>query len=289
MLQVKDIRKTYGGGIRALEGITLDVGRGIFGLLGPNGAGKSSLMRTLATLQRPDCGSITLNGADLLADPDAARRRIGYLPQDMGVYPRVSAAEMLDYLAGLKGMDRRARAREVPRLLERVNLADVAERRLDTYSGGMRRRFGIASAFLGAPDLVIVDEPTAGLDPSERRRFQFLLADAARDCVLILSSHIVEDLAGLCNDMALMNRGRILRTGAPAALVATLDGRIWQRDAEFGELAALQARHAVLSWRPAQGAMRVRVLADGNPGAGFTACLPDLEDLYSAHVRGMAA
>lgn len=285
MLEVRDVRKTYGGGIRALQDITLDVGRGVFGLLGPNGAGKSSLMRTLATLQRPDGGEVFLNGTDLLVNPRNARRKIGYLPQDMGVYPRVSATEMLDYLAGLKGMDGRARAREVPRLLEKVNLADVAGRRLDTYSGGMRRRFGIATAFLGAPELVIADEPTAGLDPSERRRFQFLLADTAQNCVLILSSHIVEDLAGLCNNMALMNRGRIVKAGAPQALVAALDGRVWRCSAGFGDLAELQKRHTVLSWRPSQGELAVRVLADERPGPTFEASSPDLEDLYSVHMR----
>lgn len=289
MLDVQFVTKTYAGGICALDDVSLSVGKGVFGLLGPNGAGKSSLMRTIATLQPPDTGNVTLDGQDMFRDSRAMRRRIGYLPQDMGVYPRVSAWEMLDYLAGLKGLKRRARARQVADLLERVNLADVADQRLDTYSGGMRRRFGIAAAFLGRPDLVIVDEPTAGLDPSERRRFQFLLADAARDCVLILSSHIVEDLAGLCNDMALMKHGRIVGQGAPAALVAQLDGQVWEHQARFDDLPQLEKAHHVLSWRPRPGALSVRVLAPAQPGDDFAPVTADLEDLYSAHMRDGAA
>lgn len=289
MLIVREITKTYSGGVEALKDVSLRAGRGVFGLLGPNGAGKSSLMRTLATLQRPDSGQILLNGVDLLADPRAARRKIGYLPQDMGVYPRVSAVEMLDYLAGLKGIGARDRKQQIEALLERVNLTSVAGRRLDTYSGGMRRRFGIAAAFLGAPELVIVDEPTAGLDPSERRRFQILLAEAAQDCVLLLSSHIVEDLAGLCTDMALLNRGRIVMTGAPRDLVDALRGKVWQRAADLGQLAQMQRDLVLLSWRPHQGELVVRVLADASPGEGFAPVEADLEDLYSARLREAAA
>lgn len=289
MLIVRDVTKTYAGGIQALKGVSFTSGRGVFGLLGPNGAGKSSLMRTLAMLQRPDSGAIVLNGVDLLADPRTARRRIGYLPQDMGVYPRVSAAEMLDYLAGLKGIGAADRRRQVEELLERVNLAKVAGRRLDTYSGGMRRRFGIAAAFLGSPELVIVDEPTAGLDPLERRRFQLLLAEAARDCVLLLSSHIVEDLAGLCTDMALLDQGRIVLTGAPRDLVGALNGKVWQRAADFGQLADMQRELVLLSWRPHQGRLVVRVLAEECPGEGFVPVEADLEDLYSARLREATA
>lgn len=285
MLCINGVSKTYSGGVEALKDVSLKMERGVFGLLGANGAGKSTLMRTLATLQQPDAGAIRLDGYDLFADLRAARRLIGYLPQDMGVYPRVSAREMLDYIAGLKGIGGAARRRQIEELLEKVNLADVADRRLDAYSGGMRRRFGIAAAFLGSPDLVIVDEPTAGLDPTERRRFQFLLAEAARGCVLILSSHIVEDLAGLCSDMALMNQGRIIRNGSPAALIAALEGRVWGRTARFEDLASLQERFTLLSWRPSQGELVVRVLAESDPGEGFAPAAPDLEDLYSAYVR----
>lgn len=289
MLIVKNVTKTYSGGVEALKDVSLQAGRGVFGLLGPNGAGKSSLMRTLATLQQPDRGEIVLNGVDLLKDPQAARRRIGYLPQDMGVYPRVSAIEMLDYLAGLKGLRAADRKRQIGELLERVNLTKVAGRRLDTYSGGMRRRFGIAAAFLGSPELVIVDEPTAGLDPSERRRFQILLAEAAQDCVLLLSSHIVEDLAGLCTDMALLNRGRTVMTGAPRDLVGALRGKVWQRGADFSQLADMQRELTLLSWRPHQGELVVRILSDECPGEGFVPVEADLEDLYSARLREVAA
>ena len=289
MLEASGISKTYAGGVAALSEVSITAGAGVFGLLGPNGAGKSSLMRTLATLQRPDTGRVLLNGRDLLADPQAARARIGYLPQDMGVYPRVSAREMLDYLAGLRGISGMARRREVALLLERVNLADVADRRLDTYSGGMRRRFGIAAAFLGAPEMVIVDEPTAGLDPTERRRFQLLLAEAAQGCVLILSSHIVEDLAGLCRDMALIRGGRIVASGAPAVLVARLEGQVWQRQADFAELPGLRARHGTLSWRPERGGLTVRLVAETDPGDDFAPGAPDLEDLYAAHIGTAAA
>lgn len=281
MLDVRAVSKTYGTGLKALDDVTFAAESGVFGLLGPNGAGKSTLMRTIATLQEPDSGAVTLAGTDVFHDPRAARRRIGYLPQDMGVYPRVSAFEMLDYLAGLKGLTGARRRTEVQDLLERVNLTDVAARRLDTYSGGMRRRFGIAAAFLGSPDLVIVDEPTAGLDPSERRRFQFLLAEAAQSCVLILSSHIVEDLSGLCTSMALMKAGRIVGHGAPADLVAGLGGQVWDHKARFQDLPALQKAHKVLSWRPRPGELTVRVLSADRPGPDFHPVDADLEDLFN--------
>lgn len=284
MLTVTQLSKTYSGGVKALQDISLTLNQGVFGLLGPNGAGKSSFMRTLASLQLPDSGKIMLGDLDVIGHPLEARRQIGYLPQDMGVYPRVSANEMLHYLAGLKGIAGQERSRAVAEQLERVNLSDVANRRLDTYSGGMKRRFGIAAAFLGQPRLVIVDEPTAGLDPSERRRFQFLLADAAQHCVLILSSHIVEDLAGLCTDMALMNQGKILTTGSPKVLVESLAGKVWQRAVNFSDLKNLQQQFQVLSWRPHQGELVVRVLADAKPDEGFELSVADLEDLYSAHI-----
>lgn len=285
MLKVANISKTYPGGLKALENITLNIPKGIFGLLGPNGAGKSSLMRTLATLQTADTGTIELNDLDILENPLEARRHIGYLPQDMGVYPRVTAFEMLDYLSGLKGIPSKSRKNLVNEYLERVNLLDVAHRRLDTYSGGMKRRFGIASAFIGSPSLVIVDEPTAGLDPSERRRFQFLLSNAAQDCVLILSSHIVEDLAGLCTDMALMHSGEIVLSGSPAKLVKELEYKVWEKTINTEELAQLQNDLHVLSWRPHQGELRIRVFSDTQP-MDFTLANADLEDLYSLKIGG---
>lgn len=289
MLNVQAISKTYTGGIKALDNIDLSIGQGVFGLLGPNGAGKSSLMRTMATLQRPDSGSMQLDGLDIIASPLEARKLIGYLPQDMGVYPRVTAFEMLDYLAGLKGLERQGRQAKIEAQLEHVNLQDVAHQRLDTYSGGMRRRFGIAAAFIGDPKLVIVDEPTAGLDPSERRRFQFLLAEAAKRCVLILSSHIVEDLAGLCSNMALMNKGRIICQGAPQDLTSDLNGKVWSKPIDFSELKSMQDNYRVLSWRPHQGGLAIRVFSEDSPGEGFTAESADLEDLYSVNIGGEVA
>lgn len=285
MLKINDLSKTYTGDVKALQDINLSIPKGMFGLLGPNGAGKSTLMRTLATLQLPDSGNIKLGDLDFIKHPLEARRKVGYLPQDMGVYPRVSAYEMLEYLAGLKGISSHHRKEQIQTRLEQVNLVDVAHRRLDTYSGGMRQRFGIAAAFLGSPELVIVDEPTAGLDPSERRRFQFLLADAAQNCVLILSSHIVEDIAGLCTDMALMKKGQIIRTGSPINLIDTIAGKVWQKPIRFSDIQELQQQQHVLSWRPHQGELMVRVLADENPGDEFELGIADLEDLYSSEIR----
>ncbi|MEM8843880.1 MAG: ATP-binding cassette domain-containing protein [Pseudomonadota bacterium] len=284
MLSIKNVSKTYASDIQALKDVNLTIGKGIFGLLGPNGAGKSTLMRTLASLQLPSTGSVILNNLDILENSLQARKIIGYLPQDLGVYPRVSAHEMLSYLAGLKGITSLSRQKQVEDLLERVNLADVAHQQLDTYSGGMRRRFGIATAFIGSPELVIVDEPTAGLDPAERRRFQLLLAEAAKECILILSSHIVEDIAGLCTDMAVMDKGQILSTGAPQAQIDSLQGQVWQRDIEFEELQKLKDEYKVLSWRPHQGKLVIRLLSDSQPKEGFQQSEADLEDLYAAHI-----
>lgn len=286
MLKISQINKTYTGGVKALNDISLNIEMGVFGLLGPNGSGKSSLMRTLASLQKPDSGEILLGDNDIIESPNEARKQIGYLPQDLGVYPRVSAYEMLDYLAGLKGISAVNRSSLIPEQLERVNLLQDAHRRLDTFSGGMRRRFGIAAAFLGDPKLVIVDEPTAGLDPAERRRFQLLLADAAQRCILILSSHIVEDLAGLCTDLAILNKGSINCVGAPNNLLQELTGKVWQRELSFSELKEVQEKYHVLSWRPQQENLVVRILSDESVGDGFVKTDCDLEDLYAAKVGG---
>ncbi|MEM1107840.1 MAG: ATP-binding cassette domain-containing protein [Planctomycetota bacterium] len=285
MLVISRLSKTYGRDVRALSEIDLEVPMGFYGLLGPNGAGKSTLMRTLATLQRPTSGSATLDGVDLIEEPMRSRSLIGYLPQDAGVYPRVTAWEMLDYLAGLRGIGpARERRKIVQRQLERVNLADVAQRRLDTYSGGMRQRFGIATVFLTQPRLVIVDEPTAGLDPTERRRFQCMLAEAAEGCVLLLSSHIVEDVAGLCERMALLHEGRLKLEGDPVALVAELREKVWQRRVGLGELEAWRAKTKLLAWRPERGQLVLRAYGDDLHAEGFEAAEPDLEDLYNLHV-----
>ena len=289
MLEVTDLCKTYPGHLVALQSVNMHLERGIFGLLGPNGAGKSTLMRILATLQLPDSGSARLKDIDLITQSQQARRRIGYLPQELGVYPRVSAREVLEYLAGLKGISpRRKRQAEVATQLDRVNLTAAADQTLETYSGGMRQRFGIAAALLGEPELVIVDEPTAGLDPSERRRFQCMLAEAAHECVLILSSHIVEDVAGLCPRLAILNHGRIVLTGDPQQLVRELENHVWTLMIEPHELDTWRQRVRVLSWRPHRSRLMLRIWSNQGPPTpsctGFTPVPPDLEDLYSLHV-----
>ncbi|MEM9056022.1 MAG: ATP-binding cassette domain-containing protein [Pseudomonadota bacterium] len=284
-VRVRNLSKTYRNGVCALADVSLDIPAGVYGLLGKNGAGKSTLMRTLATLQPADAGTAHLDDIDLLAEPQAARRQLGYLPQDMGVYPNMTALETLEYFIGLKGLGGRVNAL---RELERVNLAEAASQRLDTFSGGMRQRFGIAVAFLGAPRLVIVDEPTAGLDPFERRRFQHLLMRAASNCVLILSSHLVDDIADLADRLAILHEGRVVAEGAPAALVAELNGRVWERTIRPEELDGWQARATVLSWRPRAQGHRLRIRAEQPPADdGFTPATPDLEDLYAYRVGGI--
>lgn len=276
-LRVVGLAKTYDNGIRALDGVDLEVGPGLYGLLGPNGAGKSTLMRTLATLQDPDEGTITLDGVDTRANPGVLRRRLGYLPQHTGTYPGVSGHALLDRFAWLKGRTARAdRKQEVARLLERVNLSDAGHRAVSSYSGGMLRRFGIAVALLGAPRLVIVDEPTAGLDPAERNRFHRVLADVAADAVVLLSTHIVEDVENLCGRLSIMDAGKIVAKGTPADLTAPLRGRLWTRIVPRGEQIPDHALH--VSARP--NGTRVIVFAHADPGGGYEAHEPRLDDVY---------
>ena len=290
MLAIRDLSKTYPNGVRALRDVTLDIPRGMFGLLGPNGAGKSTLMRTLATLQDPDSGSATLDGQDLLADKPATRRLLGYLPQEFGVYPKVTAEAMLDHFAVLKGITARgARQDLVQALLRQVNLWDVRKRKLGTFSGGMRQRFGIAQALIGEPKLVIVDEPTAGLDPEERNRFLNLLAEIGERCVVILSTHIVEDVTDLCPRMAILGQGQVLLAGEPLEAIASLQGRVWRRTIDKAELDGYRARMTILSTRLLAGRTQIHVLADGSPGEGFVAVAPDLEDVYFGRLRAQAS
>jgi ABC-type multidrug transport system ATPase subunit len=253
----------------------------MFGLLGPNGAGKSTLMRTIATLQDPDRGSITFDGLDVLGAKMELRKRLGYLPQEFGAYPRTSAEAMLDHLAALKGIHGAQRKTVVRDLLVRTNLWDVRRKSIDKYSGGMRQRFGIAQALIGDPGLIIVDEPTAGLDPVERRRFQNLLSEVGEDVVVILSTHLVDDVAALCPRMAIMAGGRILKTGEPRELMADLEGRLWSASVDKSEIAALRASHTVISTRIAAGRTEIRVLADHEP-SGMRTTVPTLEDVYFA-------
>ena len=283
MLTLRDLSYLYPNGTRALDGVSLDLPAGMFGLLGPNGAGKSTLMRCIATLQTPQSGSIRFDGIDALADPQVLRRVLGYLPQDFGVYPRVSALDMLDHLAVLKGYAARGERRDaVERLLRQVNLWEVRRKAVAGFSGGMRQRFGIAQALLGDPRLIIVDEPTAGLDPEERNRFLNLLAEIGQNVVVILSTHIVEDVAELCPRMAILAGGRIVADGAPADLTDALQGRVWRKVIAKEELEPLRAATQVIATRLSGGRTVVHVLADASPGEGFTPATAGLEDVYFA-------
>jgi len=281
MLDLNDVSHVYANGTRALDHVTLSVPRGMYGLLGPNGAGKSTLMRTIATLQAPSEGTIRFGDIDVVAQPEKLRRTLGYLPQDFGVYPRVSALDMLSHLAVLKGIasasDRRA---TVETLLHQVNLWPVRKKALAGFSGGMRQRFGIAQALIGNPELIIVDEPTAGLDPEERNRFLNLLAEIGENVVVILSTHIVEDVADLCPRMAVLAAGRIQLEGAPAELIRRTRGRIWAKTIERGELERCRERHEIISTRLFAGRTIVHILSDCDPGDGFTAHEGDLEAVY---------
>ena len=279
-LRVRGLARRYGD-IVALDGVDLDVGEGIYGLLGPNGAGKTTLMRTLATLQTPDAGSIRLDDIDVLAEPDRLRRRLGYLPQQIGAYPGVAGRELLHRFAWLKGRtDRAERTREVDELLERINLAEDADRHVVTYSGGMLRRFGIGLALLGAPRLLIVDEPTAGLDPAERNRFHRILADIASDAVVLLSTHIVEDIENLCTRLSILDRGRIVEGGPTDELLAPLRGRLWESEVARGEAVPEDALHVTAS---PQGS-RV-VVASAVEVPGYRPREPRLEDVYHHALR----
>ncbi|MDA8093998.1 MAG: ABC transporter ATP-binding protein [Betaproteobacteria bacterium] len=292
MLTIEHLTHVYAGGVRALDDVNLEIGPGMFGLLGPNGAGKSTLMRDIATLQAPSKGAIRFNGIDVVAEPEKLRRVLGYLPQDFGVYPRVSAYDMLDHMAVLKGIAGRGERREtVEKLLQQTNLWAVRKKAIAGFSGGMRQRFGIAQALIGRPELLIVDEPTAGLDPEERNRFLNLLAEVGESVVVILSTHIVEDVAELCSRMAIIAEGRIVAEGAPAELTAKLQGRIWRKVIPKSELESYRARHRIILTRLVGGHTMIHVLADGDPGDGFEAVEAGLEDLYFstlAHQRQAA-
>jgi ABC-2 type transport system ATP-binding protein len=281
MLDLHDVSHVYANGTRALDHVTLSIPRGMYGLLGPNGAGKSTLMRTIATLQTPTEGAIRFGDVDVIAEPEKLRRTLGYLPQDFGVYPRVSAYEMLDHMAVLKGVASAAdRRTTVETLLHQVNLWSVRKKMLSGFSGGMRQRFGIAQALIGNPGLIIVDEPTAGLDPEERNRFLNLLAEIGESVVVILSTHIVEDVADLCPRMAVLADGRVQLEGAPQELIHSTRGRIWMKAVDRGELAACRERYEVLSTRLFAGRTIVHVLADQDPGDGFAPVDAGLQDVY---------
>jgi ABC-2 type transport system ATP-binding protein len=283
MLKLRGLSKTYPGGVRALHDINIDVHKGMFGLLGPNGAGKSTLMRTIATLQQPDTGSITFGEIDALKDKPALRRSLGYLPQEFGAYPRTSAVTMLKYIAALKGIQGSEQQQVVENMLVKTNLWDARNKSVDKFSGGMKQRYGIAQALLGSPSLLIVDEPTAGLDPAERRRFQNILAEVGEETVVILSTHIVDDVKELCSRVAIMGRGQILRVGEPLRLMREMKDKVWTKIVGRHEVAELRTQHTVLSTvlsgRLSPGSTEIRVLADTQP-KGMELAMPELEDVY---------
>lgn len=284
-LTIRNLSKTYSNGVQALKNVSLDIPTGMFGLLGPNGAGKSTLMRTLATLQEPDTGSVRLGDLDVLNQKDAVRRVLGYLPQEFGVYPKISAEAMLSHLAVLKGVPREHRKETVEALLRQVNLWDVRKKKLGTYSGGMKQRFGIAQALLGDPQLIIVDEPTAGLDPTERLRFHNLLAEIGENIVVILSTHIVEDVSDLCRRMAIISKGEVLLTGRPAEAIERLRGSIWRTIVDRERLSDYEQRFRVISTRLWAGRTVIHVLADDQPDGEFEPASTDLEDVYFSTLK----
>ncbi len=290
MLTIKALNKTYANGVQALKDVNLEIPTGLYGLLGPNGAGKSSLMRTIATLQEPDSGSIQFDGIDVLQDKEGLRRQLGYLPQDFGVYPKVSAEDLLNHFAVLKGLTRRTERKEmVDGLLRQTNLWDARKRKLGTFSGGMRQRFGIAQALLGAPKLVIVDEPTAGLDPDERNRFLNLLSEIGEQVVVMLSTHIVEDVTDLCPRMAMIVKGEVLLQGEPQAAIDMLKDKVWRKRVSKASLPDYQQRFNVLSSRLVAGQPQINVHADSQPDDGFVQVEPDLEDVYFLKIHSRQA
>ena len=287
-LRIEGLSKTYANGVKALDQVSLSVPRGMYGLLGQNGAGKSTLMRTIATLQDADAGSVLLGDLNVLVDKDAVRQRLGYLPQDFGVYPRINAVDMLSHLALLKGVTKASERKAlVDSMLQRVNLFEHRKKALTSYSGGMRQRFGIAQALIGNPQLLIVDEPTAGLDPGERNRFYNLLAEVGESVIVILSTHIVEDVLELCSKMAIIHQGRVLYEGGPEAAVNSLEGKIWQRRIPKAELKDMESQHRVISSKMVAGQPLVHVYSDSSPGEGFEPARPGLEDVFFSRIGGM--
>ncbi|MFT4568665.1 MAG: ABC-type multidrug transport system ATPase subunit [Saprospiraceae bacterium] len=287
-LSIQNLSKTYKNGVKALDNISLEITTGMFGLLGPNGAGKSSMMRTIATLQEPDTGSIHLDSIDILDDPMSLRKQLGYLPQEFGVYPKISALELLSYFATLKGItNKKERNDLVDSLLEITNLTDVRRKSVSDYSGGMKQRFGIAQMLLNKPKLIIVDEPTAGLDPAERRRFLTVLREIGQDNIVIFSTHIVEDVQELCNDMAIMNQGKILHRSSPDEAVTQLANKVWVTKTTREEVERIQEKYQVLSSTyNNDNTMNIRAYGQDAPDASFTSVQATLEDVYFVHLHG---
>lgn len=286
-LSIRNVSKRYANGVQALNNISLNIPRGMYGLLGPNGAGKSTLMRTLATLQEPDEGQIFLGDINVVNQKEVVRQTLGYLPQEFGVYPKSSAEELLDYFAVLKGITNRASRKEVVAiLLKQTNLWEKRKQKLGGFSGGMKQRFGVAVALLGNPKLMIVDEPTAGLDPAERVRFLNLLSELGENSVVILSTHIVEDVSELCTRMAIINKGQILQEAEPLKAVEELQGKIWRRIVEKTGLPELEREHKIITTKLLSGRTVVHIYSEEDPGNGFEVVAPDLEDVYFATMAG---
>ena len=284
-LQINSLSKTYSNGVHALKDVSLTLNNGMFGLLGPNGAGKSSLMRTIATLQEADAGSIFLDGLDVLKNKTEVRQLLGYLPQEFGVYPKISAERMLDHIAQLKGVGNNAERKElVAALLDNVNLGKDKKKNLGTYSGGMKQRFGIAQALIGDPKLIIVDEPTAGLDPAERNRFYNLLSQLGENTIVILSTHIVEDVSTLCSNFAIICQGEVLYAGEPDIAVNEMEGRIFSKAIDKAELSFYQDDFSVISTQLKTGKLHIRILSGTDPGKGFAPAVPNLEDVYFSNI-----
>jgi ABC-2 type transport system ATP-binding protein len=284
-LQINSLSKTYANGVHALKDVSLTLNNGMFGLLGPNGAGKSSLMRTIATLQEADQGSIYLDDLDVLKNKTKVRQLLGYLPQEFGVYPKISAERMLDHIAQLKGIENAAERKElVGSLLENVNLSKDRKKHLGTFSGGMKQRFGIAQALIGNPKLIIVDEPTAGLDPAERNRFYNLLSQLGENTIVILSTHIVEDVSTLCANFAIICQGEVLYAGQPDAAVNEMEGKIYSKAINKQELSYYQDEFTVISTQLKTGKLHIRVIQDTDPGHNFAPVTPNLEDVYFSNI-----
>lgn len=283
-LEIDNVSLVYNNGYRALSALTLEIKNGIFGLLGPNGAGKSSLMKTIVGLQQPTEGKVYFNGEDIVANPDAIQQHLGFLPQYFGVYPKVSAYDLLDHLARLKGVSHGMKRKEqIINLLEKVNLLDVKDKEVHTFSGGMKQRFGVAQALLGNPKIVIVDEPTAGLDPEERNRFNTLLSDLGEDMVIILSTHLVEDVRNLCSTMAIMNHGKIAAQDTPQSFIRDLEGKLWSKALESNDMLPSETDYRVINQQLIERVRHITVLSDNKP-TGFRAINPTLEHAYFSHL-----
>lgn len=279
-LKINNLELTYKNGYQAIQNISLDIKNGMFGLLGPNGAGKSSLMKTIVGLQKPTSGSIGFNDIDIVSNPDYIKKNLGFLPQDFGVYPKVNAYNLLNHIAVLKGLENKEeRETQIRYLLEKVNLWDFRDKEVHTFSGGMKQRFGVAQALLGKPKIVIVDEPTAGLDPEERNRFNMLLSDISNEVIVILSTHLVEDVKNLCSEMTIMNKGQILKTGKPKELISELEDKIWSKSIENDELENYQSKYQIISKQLIERVLHITIFSETKP-EGFDSVTPLLEHVY---------